>query len=205
MECPLFHIDAFLNDYIPTTALIDNGSMAYALISRKFARRIGLPFLEIPLRRLQGVQDFGGIRSDIAEVTTFSLDIGAHKIQKVFAYVVPYQLEELILGRPWLQQQGACVDEGTSRLVFKDGTSIPSREASKRNPHSPYNTLQVSQILASTYAGLAKRSKKERGIQLFAATLTDIEKALSPKPKLSLPEIIERLPKHTNSIYRHST
>jgi hypothetical protein len=48
-------------------------------------------------------------------------------------------------------------------------------------------------VLASTYAGLARRSKKDRSIQTFAASLADIERALRPKPKRSLLEIMERL------------
>ena len=121
MECPLFHTTAFLNDYAPATALIDNGSMAYAIINEKFAQRLKLPFLKMTPRQLRGVQESEDGGTVITNVTAFSLDIGAHKSEKVFAYVVPQQSEELILGRPWIRHQGAYMDEKTSRLVFPDG------------------------------------------------------------------------------------
>ena len=88
MECPLFHASALLNDYIPVTALIDNGSMAYAMMNERLAQKLGLPLLETVPRHLQGVQ--GGTQDGlITHVTTFSLDVGAHKTRRVFAYVVP--------------------------------------------------------------------------------------------------------------------
>lgn len=198
MECPLFHTTAFINDRSLATALIDNGSMAYALIDEKLARRLKLPLLETTPRQLQGVQDVGGRSVDgrITHVTTFSLDIGAHKAEKVFAYVVPRQSEELILGRPWIRHQGAFIDEKASRLVFDDGTSVPSNESMESDPSSPLRSFKVTQVLASTYAGIARRSKRSKGVQIFAATLADIEKALKPKPRLSLEEIMDKLPEH---------
>lgn len=100
MECPLFYTTALINDYAHAKALIDQGSAAYALISKKRADRLNLPLLDIPHRRIQGAQGTNQLESkNIAYVTTFSLDIGAHKTAKVFAYVVPDLSEELILGR----------------------------------------------------------------------------------------------------------
>ena len=100
MECSLFHTTAIRDDN-PVTALIDNGSMAYALIDKRLAGRLGLPLLETIPGQLQGVQETTSTERDglVNQVTMFSLDIGAHKTQRVFAYVVSRQSEELILGR----------------------------------------------------------------------------------------------------------
>lgn len=57
--------------------------------------------------------------------------------------------------------------------------------------------LRVIQVLASTYASLARRSKKVGStIQVFVASIVDIKKALYLKPKLSLAKIVERLLEH---------
>ena len=57
--------------------------------------------------------------------------------------------------------------------------------------------FRVVQIMSSTYAGLARRSRRPNsGIEVFAASLADIEKALRTKPVLSLAEIVNRLPEH---------
>lgn len=183
-----------MNDYIPATALIDNGSMAYALINERLVQKLGLPLLRTVPRQLQGVQGEGQQNGLITHVTTFSLDIGAHKNPRVFAYVVPRQSEELILGRPWMRHQGASINEETLRLVFDDGTSVPSDETIERD--TSLRTFRVKQVIACTYAGLAIRSKRDKTIQIFSASLTDIERALRPKPKPTLKEVTERLPEH---------
>ena len=196
MECPLFYTTALINDYAHAKALVDQGSAAYALINKRHATKLGLPLLKVPPRQIQGAQGASPQDSDsITHVTTFSLNVGAHKTAKVFAYVVPGLAEEVILGRPWLRHQHATINETTSRLVFQDdGTSVPS-DGYRDNLMQSTHSLQVTQVLASTYAGLAKRSKKrDSNIEVFAASLADVEKALCPRAQLSLAEIVERLP-----------
>jgi hypothetical protein len=95
----LFYTTAFINDYNQTNTLINNSLIAYALINKQLVHKLNLPLLETAPRQLQGVQDAEEENRIITHVTTFSLDVSAHKIQKVFAYVVLRQLEELILGR----------------------------------------------------------------------------------------------------------
>ena len=56
MECPLFHTTALINDYAQAKTLIDQGSAAYALISKKRATQLDLPLLDVPRRQIQGAQ-----------------------------------------------------------------------------------------------------------------------------------------------------
>jgi hypothetical protein len=46
MECPLFHTTAFINDYNQTNTLIDNGSMAYALMNKQLSELVLRNFLD---------------------------------------------------------------------------------------------------------------------------------------------------------------
>lgn len=196
MECSLFHTTALIDDYSQARALVDPGSAAYALISKTLATRLRLPLLPVPPRRLQGAQ---GISSEegVSHVTSFSLDIGAHKNGKAFAYVVPNLTEDLILGRPWTRQEGATIDEKSCRLVFLDGTSVLSDEGMNGESDPAIKNFRVAQVMSSTYAGLARRSRRPNSdIEVFAASLADIEKALRTKPMLSLAEIVNRLPEH---------
>lgn len=196
MECSLFHTTALINDYSQARALVDPGSAAYALISKKLATRLHLPLLQVPSRRLQGAQGISN-EEGVSHVTSFSLDIGAHKNGRAFAYVVPNLTEDLILGRPWTRQEGATIDEKVSRLVFPDGTSVLSDEGMEDESHPTIKNFRVVQVMSSTYAGLARRSKRPNSnIEVFAASLADIEKALRTKPVLSLAEVITRLPEH---------
>jgi hypothetical protein len=68
---------------------------------------------------------------------------------------------------------------------------VPSDKTIERD--LSLRNFRVKQVIACTYTGLAIRLKRDRTIQIFSASLTDIERALRPEPKLSLEEIIERL------------
>ena len=93
-----------------------------------------------------------------------------------------------------MRHQSASIDEKTLRLVFDDGTSVPSNEIIEKDPS--LRTFRVKRVMACAYARLAKRSKRDKRIEIFSASLADIEKALRPNPKLTLEEITERLPEH---------
>ena len=53
--------------------------------------------------------------------------------------------------------------------------------------------------MASTFVGLLRKAKKDGNTKIFAASMSDIEKALRPKVKLTLDEIIEILPESYRS------
>ena len=190
MECPLFHTTAFLNGYDQVIALIDNGSQGYATMNEKLALKLGLPLVETTPRKIGGSLDNGF--ETIRYATYFSMDIGGLKNDRIWAYVVPKQSEALILGRPWLQQQGATIDERQSSLSFDtNDVIIRSNQALLKCP----TPIKVTKVSASTYVGHVKRSKKPGSqIQTFAASLQDIEKALRPKAKMTMTEILEKLP-----------
>jgi hypothetical protein len=54
--------------------------------------------VDIDVRQIEGVVE--GATAHLDKVTTFTLDIGGLKTTKVWAYIVPNQSEDLILGRP---------------------------------------------------------------------------------------------------------
>ena len=87
------------------------------------------------------------------------------------------------------------VDERQETLVFElngmevkniEGHSIATRSA-----------LPINQVLGSTFAAIMRRAKKkEQTVQIFAASLADIEKALKPKFRPSREDILRILPEH---------
>jgi hypothetical protein len=98
MECVLFHTTALVDDYYQIRTLIDDGAACYAAINERLAQRLKLPMVDIDTRQIEGV--IGGATAHLDKVTTFTLDISGLKTTKAWAYIVPNQSEDLILGRP---------------------------------------------------------------------------------------------------------
>ena len=96
-------VDARLNEVQFTKALVDNGSLCYASVNESLAESLNLPRIRVPTRTLDGVVADQG---RITHVTHFDLDVHGHQQQHVFAYIIPGQLDELILGDPWLKDVG---------------------------------------------------------------------------------------------------
>ena len=174
MECTLFHTTAILNDTTLVNTLIDNGSQSYAIINERLAKRLNLPLIDTNPRQITGVLE--GATREIKQATYFSLDIGGFKTHRAFAYVLQGQSEDLIIGRPWMKQNEATIDEKRAEITF-DGydTKVLSNEHLQKEP-SQTTTLQVSQVMASTYAGIAQRNRKQKtDLQLFSASLADCD------------------------------
>ena len=196
MDSELFHTTATLNYQYQLCALIDPGSSAFASISQKYISKYNLKTEKISPKVITGV--LNNISGIINHVASFSLDIGGLTHHKVWAYVVPNQSEDLILGMPWMKFSNAELNCKTSKLYFRShNLSLISDEARKEQIIKRGNkAFTVSQVMSSTFAGLVRKSKKEKNIQIFAASMSDIEKALRPKVQLSLEEITAILPKH---------
>ena len=117
-------------------------------------------------------------------------------MEEAWAHIVPNLGEDLILGMPWLKHFHAELDLARSRLNFKPHkVSFTSNEARNKIESEKGNLkFSVNKIMASTFMGLVQKAKKNEKIQIFAASMADIEKAPRPKTQLSLNEIIKMLP-----------
>ena len=75
------------------------------------------------------------------------IDIGGNYQHRIFIYVVPHQRPDLILGRAWLQQQMAVIDEVKDTLTFTmNGVtvrSLPEKKYDHRACGAPDYSLLV--------------------------------------------------------------
>lgn len=185
METIPFYLDSIINDVHLQRTLIDNGNTGYGSASEWLVRKLQLPTLDISPRLIEGI--FDGPTEQITKVTYLSLDVGGNKQEQVFLYVVPRQKEGLILGRAWLHDQHAVIDEASKSLTFK-----LSNITLKELPRRKYEQLSCN---AATFAAMALRAEKRPNsrVKIFAASLRDIEKALQVKKPV---EPRELLPPH---------
>ena len=184
----MFYTTTFINEVAAVYTLVDDGSQSYAQINEAYARQLSLPLLEVNPRNLGGV--FKGPITTIRHVTYFSLDIGGIKTTNVFAYVVPQQHEKLILGKPWYKDNDVVLYAAEDKLhIGRYGIDLFSNEVLEKKSPS------ITQVSASTFGGLARRAKKRRqDIQCFAASLSDIDKALKPKATVTREDVLAALP-----------
>jgi predicted aspartyl protease len=195
MNRELFYTTAFVDGFHQLCALIDPGCSAFATISEKKATKLRLNLYPLAPRMITGViENMSGI---INKVASFHLDIGGIETDNAWAYIVPDQKENLILGMPWLKSCHATLDPVQSKLTFKLHNIALRSDGVKNKQYTNYKKpLQISQVISSTFITIARKAKRNPKISVFAASLSDIEKALKPKVHLSLEEITAMLPNH---------
>lgn len=136
------------------------------------------------------MRGFDGPRDGlITEVAYFSMDVGGNKQQEMYAYIVPrIDGEDLILGLPWLYHQGVSIIAhsplGVPALRLANGDHVPSLQ------HEP--DMEIHQVSAQSFRVWMDRRKKNHSVQIFTASMRDIEKALEVKhhsdPREKLPK-----------------
>jgi transposase InsO family protein len=127
----------------------------------------------------------GGVFQDSATAVThvahIKLDVHGQK-DNAFALILPDQHEPLLLGRPFLQNNAAIINEENGTLEFQK-TKVKIKD----------QQFNVQQTTATEFHQLVLQHG--RAVEnVFVITLEDIDKALTPKPHLTIEEIKQRLP-----------
>jgi hypothetical protein len=193
MLAPPITVHVLVNQSKYTSALIDSGCLSYALITRSFVRRAKLERIPIPRKPIVGVNDQV---SWVDEVAKFTFDMNGYT-ETGFAYVTPNDAEEdIILGRPWMNRNKVTIAPAKKSIYLHAlGIRIRSQEG-KAHP------LEIREVCATEFQRLmniARRKKQnpQEVVQIFAASLADINKALAPKPKVDVLSLVpERWRKH---------
>lgn len=185
MHSQPFDVQSLVDHSSPASTLIDSGNLTYGIISEKFARRQGLTMIDIEPKPVRGATGEGFIK----QVVRARLDIDNHGEEGAFFYVMPdYLGYDLILGLPWLNRHDARLDPNRGRLYLRTTGSRITRTDRK-----PQVALDVAMISGSVMGGMIKRARrtKDDSLQIGAATMGDIQKALAPKkpidPRTKLP------------------
>ena len=78
--------------------LVDSGYDSYTIINEKLS--LSLELLRIKLPKPLVLDGILAKQGRIIYITCFNLDIYGHEQKSVFAYVIPGQVDDLILGKP---------------------------------------------------------------------------------------------------------
>ena len=178
-----------LIDYNTTACtLVDTGCLSYGVISKEFAQKHHLTTLEISPTPIRGVT---GQIEYITHIVRTRMDMGTHSEENAFFYVLPDNLGyDLILGLPWLNRHDGQLEAKRGRLYLRTTGSRIYRH--DKGPQTDLQVLRISASVMGAYIKRARRTKQtKRPIQIFSATMGDIQKALTPKsyidPRTKLP------------------
>jgi hypothetical protein len=168
-------------------------SLSYALITRSFVRKARLKRIPIPRKPIVGVNDQV---SWVDEVAKFTFDMNGYT-ETGFAYVTLNNAEEeIILGRLWMNRNKVTIAPAKKSIYLHAlGIRIRSQEG-KAHP------LEIREVGATEFQRLMniarrKKQKPQEVVQIFAASLADVNKALAPKPNVDVLSLVpEQWRKH---------
>ena len=179
-------IHTVINATFPATAMIDNGCCTYCLVNEKSVRKMNLPRIPITPITIEGVNNQ---TSTITAITEFTLDVGGVQQHRVAAYITPSTYDyDMILGKTWLEDVGGVINTKDRVLsMARYNIAVRSTEAT-----TPLDCYQVSAVTFQYH--VRKSRKKELKLQVFAANMKDIQKALKPKTQITKQEVKQLLP-----------
>jgi ABC-type transporter Mla MlaB component len=183
-------IDLIVNNIVNATALINYRCLCYALINKKFAYRHHLERYQIPVWIIKGVN---GKLSKINKVAQFSFKLHRYE-ETAYAYVMDLSSsEDVYLGRGWIDRRNVTIAPAKKSIfIHLKGIQVRSTEG----------TLQggVQQVDTTAFAALLHRHKSApNSVQIFAASIADINKALQKK---KLVDVRALLPKQYQEFYK---
>lgn len=177
-------------DYAST--MLDTGCLTYALVSAQFVRKAKLQCIDLPNPKiLQGVQGTGIIQ----RAAHFTYDIEGWT-RTGWAYVVEKSDTgyDILFGRSWFDKHDITIAPA-KRSIYIHSERTRIRLRSKEGQQPPNQTALIG--AAAMYKHI--QDSRNGSVQIFTASMADIQKALEPKSQLSLEQIRELLP----SAYRH--
>ena len=95
------YIDILINSITSTRVLCDSGCQYFATMSEQFVKERGLDASSIQLRPLEQVTATKN-RPMIRQIAVFIADIDGME-EKIVAYVIPEQIDNIILGKGWME------------------------------------------------------------------------------------------------------
>jgi hypothetical protein len=162
------YIDTLLNQRSNIQAFIDSGCLCFATVSEHLVRRFSLATIPIKPRSLEQVVTQKN-PPQISQLAIFRLDIGGFE-EEIYAYVVPHQQDPLILDIGWIKRHDASIRPQRNKIKIRLPIPLHITATSETAKRTTRHNL-LSQ-LASIRAG---------GLQIYAASLEDIQKALQEK------------------------
>ena len=191
MDGEPFIVSTRVNRICFAKTLMDSGCLAYGTVSQRFARKWRLERIPITPRPLTELMST--TKDAITEVAYMDIDLDGHQQRRVFLYVIPNQKEyDIILGLPWMISQDAVLVPSRAELkIGLSGTTLWNENEKVPKSSERFPKVTCLSVPAPAFSSLARKARRDNSIEIFAASLADIDKMLRPKV---LPDPREILP-----------
>ena len=111
------YIDILINSIASTRALCDSGCQCFAIVSEQFVKERGLDASSIQPRLLEQVTTTKN-RPMIQQITVFIADIDGME-EKTVAYVIPGQIDNIILGKGWMERHDVSIRPAKGQVCIR--------------------------------------------------------------------------------------
>ncbi len=178
MNSVFFTMSTLINKKLYVHTLYNTECLFYEMITSCFAKTHNLQCMKI---RSCTITEFDEPSdSSVNEVTVIQIDINRHQKSRAFFYIVSkLAFYDLILGLSWMKQNEIILNaDRVSLMIEFTETIIQNREASAE---SEFNHVMMSAMFFTNL--IQKKEKKQKKIEVFSASMTDIEKALTSQKK----------------------
>lgn len=172
MDEPPFTVSLLVNSTRWATALVDSGCECFCAVSESFAQDVGGRSITIPPRRLG--QAVGTSRDTvISRLLSFQYDLDGWSSHAV-AYVVDGLARDVILGKPWMRQEGVVLDVERGVLTVRRAGGMVVRDASRHSSPTIVSMLSAEDFGATIRRANATGANTDRFYATSIRELTSI-------------------------------
>lgn len=108
-----------------------------------------------------------------------TIDIDGHREGRTFCYIVPkIASDDMILGMPWVTKQDVRINGPESECIIRSTNTLVRNRARVTDP-----TIDCIAVSAVSLNRLVGRKKTKGEVEVLAASMADIQKALTPRKK----------------------
>jgi transposase InsO family protein len=177
MDSELFVVNGIINNQFNANVMVDTGCTVYSLCDPSFIRKSKNTIQRISVDPFSLEAFDGKPQQQVTEVCVYDIDLSGYR-ERVWAYVVPLDGYDFILGNPWVIKRDVHIN-GKRQQLLVNGIQVDSQKDFLQ--HIP--KLLVNRIGAVAFKMWARKSTGYTNLstnrpRVFAASLKDINKAL---------------------------
>ena len=185
MNSALFTMSTLINKKSYAHTLYDTECLFYEMITFCFVRNHNLQHMKIRPCTITGFDEPSD--SSVNEVAVVQIDIDEHQKLRTFFYIVfKIAFYDLILSLSWMKQNEIILNADRVFLTIEfTEIVIQNRKASAEGE---FNHIMMLAMFFSNL--IQKKEEKQKKIEVFSASMINIEKALTSQKKTNLRTIL---------------
>ncbi len=199
MNSALFTMSTLVNKKSYAHTLYNTECLFYKIITSCFARNHNLQCMKIRPHMITEFDEPSD--SSVNEVAVVQINIDRHQKSRAFFYIVSKLASyNLILGLSWMKQNEVILNADRAFLMIEfTETIIWNRKASAE---SEFNHVMMSATFFTNL--IQKKEEKQKKIEVFSASMTNIEKALTSQKKTDLRTILSDYYHEFLNVFNHT-